>query len=676
MNSRLILWLVAVSLWWTACSGNEVTLSGQADADRPENEESEGDDRPDSDSEGPDRPGADVSGDADATSTPDVEPPAPRLVSIVFDPLETVRQLEIGVPQSVELTAWGTWSDGSVVELEPPLAYVSSDPDIASVSADGLVTIGGLATGRAVIRLSRDGFDAVGSVLVQVVSTVLAPGVDPAVEAAFDAALPGDSSTAPLWEYPENETMFPSGMTPPTLQWNANGNTIHRVRVTRGEGIVIDYFTTASELTFSEEEWGLVANGDRQPIVLELSGLSADGTLASLADARVIYSASAALSGDVYYWQVETGDIMRIPNGETEPQAVFPDNATNGNCRGCHTMSRDGGRLGFMYNGGDNPQAGLAWVDTPETPIVANGSPFRWTLMAFDPTSTRAAAVYNNTMWLADVTPGVEGGVANLGPIPAGDWATMPNWSPDGSTLAFIRRNNPGEADWSHTSGDLCLLPWDSVTQTFGAVQTLLRASSESSRPAIGWPSWSPDSQWLAINRGPSSSGADSRIYLVDPRTGDATHLARANPAGQDAVPSFSPYREGGFYWLLFYSTRPYGHLSTHKQLWVAAIDENMRSGEDGSYPAFWLPGQDMERQNITGYWAPPVCSNEGNICKTPDECCAGQECLFSDAVGSTVCQTTDCIRDGLPCVADEDCCSASICLPGLSGTAVCQRRF
>jgi hypothetical protein len=674
MNGRWILWLFTASLLWSGCSGNEVTLSEQSDTGRPQNEEPGGNERPDTDDGEPERPGADAG--AETSEERDAGPAEARLVSIVFDPLDSVQEVEIGVPQTFELTAWGTWSDGTVVELDPPLAYVSSDPEIASVSAAGVVTMTGRVAGRAEIRLTRSGFDAVGSVLVQLVGGVLDPGVDPEIPPAFDDAAPGDASTAPVWEYPEHETMFPSGMTPPTLQWNGNGNSAYRLRVTRGEGIPLTIYTVATELTFTEEQWERVANGDRQPIVLELSGLSADRTVASRAQSRVIYSASAALSGDVYYWQVETGDIMRIPNGETTPVAVFSDNATNGSCRGCHTMSRDGGRLGFMYNGGGDPRAGLAWVDTPETPIVANGSPFQWTLMAFDPTSTRAAAVYRDTMWLADVTPGLAGGVANLGPIPAGPGATMPNWSPDGSTLAFVRRNNPAEGDWSHTSGDLCVMPWDSVTQTFEAARTLLQASSEPSRPAIGWPSWSPDSQWLAINRGPRSSGADSRIYLVDPRTGDATHLARANPAGQDAVPSFSPYREGGFYWLLFYSTRPYGHLSTHKQLWVAAIDENMVSGVDGSYPAFWLPGQDLTRQNITGYWAPPVCANEGNTCKTPDECCAGQECLYSDAEGQTVCQTTDCIRDGLPCVADDDCCSASVCLPGLSGATVCQRRF
>jgi hypothetical protein len=657
------------------CSSNGISLSEESE-DATSGSDGRG--------QAPDRDAAEERPDtATDTETPlepdagvvDVAPDEPTIVSVVFEPLDAVLQTTIGASAQLALTAWGTWSDGSVTELEPPLTYRSSNPELAPVSSGGIVSTGGDATGRVTIELEVEGRIASGSVLVQIVDEVLMEGALPEDPMAFDSATTGDAATAPVWEYPENGTMFPRGIVPPVLQWASAGQSAYRVRVTRSDEVVLDLYTRTNELALPDEVWSIMASGDRVPVVMELSGLSADGTTSALADPRVIQTADAELSGDVYYWQIETGDIMRIPSGARSPTAVFSDNSTNGNCRGCHTMSRDGGTLGFMYNGGDNPRAGLARVDDPENPIIANGSTFQWTMLAFDPTATRAAAVYNNAMWLADVTPGTPGGVANLGAMPTGAGATMPNWSPDGTTLAFVRRYDG--SDWSNSHGDLCTIPWDSVTQTFGEPRTIVEGASMPGAQAVGWPSWSPDSRWIAINRGPSTNAASpSNLYLVDPASGTPTQIARANPAGMDAVPSFSPYRQGGFYWLLFYSTRAYGHTSTHKQLWVTAIDETMEPGSDGSYPAFWLPGQDPTRQNITGYWSPPICANEGNICKSPEECCSGQECLFSESEGTTVCVSTDCTRDGLPCAGDDDCCGGSVCLEGLAGVDVCQRRF
>src|SRR5690606_41625404 len=49
-----------------------------------------------------------------------------------------------------------------------------------------------------------------------------------------------------------------------------------------------------------------------------------------------IFAAEANLSGAVYYWEVNNGDILRIDEGATSPTRIFPDNNGSGTCRGCH----------------------------------------------------------------------------------------------------------------------------------------------------------------------------------------------------------------------------------------------------------------------------------------------------------------------------------------------------
>jgi len=218
-------------------------------------------------------------------------------------------------------------------------------------------------------------------------------------------------------------------------------------------------------------------------------------------------------------------------------------------------------------------------------------------------------------------------------------------------------------------------MQWDSVLGTFGLPRVIASGDGPEG-DTYSYPSWTPDSRWLAFGRAPNTGNADPQtLWMHHLASGTASRLLRANPQAMDVQPAFSPYIEGGYYWLLFYSRRPYGQLSTHKQLWVTAVRADMAPGEDGSFPAFWLPGQDPNRQNITGYWSPPTCTTVGDVCKTVDECCSGQECVFSEADGTTTCQNTDCARDSLPCTTSDECCDGSECRVSLTGVMVCQRR-
>jgi len=646
---------------------------------------------------------ADTTSPPQDTSVPEV---GPTIVGAHIEPLTVVISTQIGVPAATPLRFLMDYSDGSTRQIDNGVFWSSDEPLIANVDNTGLVSatggLGGVITVNAVYAnqsVNRD-------VRVQLSENITSGTLDPTTQGGLDSGN-FNAGVGPLWEYPENETMFPAGMSAPLFQWNVNGNAYFKLLLTRGNEVSVTVYTNINQWMPSPAQWRAIGAGYGEPIRINIYGKqSLDPAAERFAGSElVVYTADAKLAGSVYYWQVATGDIMRIDEGATAnasenctdgvdndgdgaidgadsdcPSAVFTTNANSGNCRGCHTLTRDGSRTAFMYNAGGDPRAGLAWTAAPEPSIVDNGSQWQWDFMAFNPTGDRIAAVYYGDMWLADVTPNIVGGVASLGPIPQarvnGMWATQPNWSPDGSTLAYILRYDT--VDWQYSAGDLMTMPWDPLTQTFGNPTTLkTRGPDGGTDDTLSYPSWSPDSRWIAVGSGPDNRGtAPANIHLVDPLTGDATQMLKGAPHGSAVVPSFSPFIEGGKYWLLFYNSAPYGHITATKQLWVMAIDTNMTTGTDGSHPAFWLPGQDWAQINITGYWAPAPCSASGQDCSTNSDCCLGLTCL-PDGNGANKCTPANqCSLPGDTCVTNADCCESSpvyICYPNLNGDNVCQ---
>jgi hypothetical protein len=65
----------------------------------------------------------------------------------------------------------------------------------------------------------------------------------------------------------------------------------------------------------------------------------------------------------------------------------------------------------------------------------------------------------------------------------------------------------------------------------------------------------------------------------------------------------------------------------------MAAVTlEDIAAGQDGSFPAFWLPFQDFTAHNHIAQWVdtvvtPPAgCSDVGSDCST-QACCNGETC-------------------------------------------------
>ena len=106
-------------------------------------------------------------------------------------------------------------------------------------------------------------------------------------------------------------------------------------------------------------------------------------------------------------------------------------------------------------------------------------------------------------------------------------------------------------------------------------------------------------------------------LRMMHREGGEEFELAKANGAGENShLPNFSPFDDGGYFWLAFYSTRDYGnaHVGTkgqaRRQIWVTAISNEPQTGTDPSHVPYWLPDQDPSTHNMSAYWSlppPPV---------------------------------------------------------------------
>ena len=164
----------------------------------------------------------------------------------------------------------------------------------------------------------------------------------------------------------------------------------------------------------------------------------------------------------------------------------------------------------------------------------------------------------------------------------------------------------------------------------------------------------------------------------------DATH---ANDTDYNYEPTVNPVASGGYAWVVFTSRRLYGNVAiippfcsdprgvdlveniTPKKLWVAAIDLDAKPGEDGSHPAFYLPGQELLAGNSLGFWVLDPCRPDGESCESGDQCCGGF-CRPSGQGGQLVCSEAppdaQCSRLQEKCESAGDCCDPGhLCVGG-----------
>jgi hypothetical protein len=285
--------------------------------------------------------------------------------------------------------------------------------------------------------------------------------------------------------------------------------------------------------------------------------------------------------------------------------------------------------------------------------------------------------------------------VANTG-IPTS--AMMPSFSADGTRLVY--------ADLATNGSSLAVMEFDPNT----AKAQNVRAVYSNNQYLPGWPFVLPDNRAVVFALGQANdysglgAGIDSdfldgplsELMIVDLESGKSTILARAMgyqnaadaqagktylPFGQEELhrtyyPTVSPVAGGGYFWIFFDSIRHYGNQGIHRQLWGAAIAVQAAAselatggyGEDPSYPAFYLPGQELPVANHRAFTALDPCRADGASCESGVDCCNG---FCTNGICGV--EAPRCAQTNEACKVDKDCCNYpdEFCIGGFCGPSV-----
>ncbi|MBL8678583.1 MAG: PD40 domain-containing protein [Myxococcales bacterium] len=630
-----------------------------------------------------------------------------------------------GAPATLALRAVAVRRDGMRTPVATAVWTVDNDR-IATVAADGTLTASGLVGGLLSVRAEAPGaggatLAATAMITVRVERVVATSGTVAEHSARFADAPMMDPARRANVLYPLDGAVMPNNVSPPDIQWERGAmGDVFRVRLRKRNATVTAYvpFASASfryDWLPERDVWRTIADSDPgEPCTLTVDRAINGSTDVIEGAPLTITLTRGGIYGNVYYWYwtgSTEGHVMRVDDTTaTRTRAIPnppPDPARGSRCPGCHVASRDGRFLATPLGGGVDG----AGVFDFTADLSANPSPTVFPVdrirgyyfFAFDPLSTRLLGVnYTGAMHEFDARTGTR--VVSAG-LPMAN-AIHPEWSPDGTTVAFIQRSD-GNGD-VYTRGDLALMRTID-SENFLAPTTLHVGSSLAMAPETGsadaHPTWTPDSRWIAFAHGEHSYSGDSFSNLNDPRPfggalyiiarvgGGAVRLDRGNGGamGRDSYwPTFSPFitregESGGYYWLAFMSRREYGNAQAgtrgarsrgrgggRLQLWVTAIDLESTPGTDPSHAAYWIPGQDLETGNFGAYWAPVACRPHGEVCSGDGACCSGR-CRPDPMMPSrNTCQpppAMECRREGQTCGAASDCCAPLSCFAN-----VCQR--
>ncbi len=507
----------------------------------------------------------------------------------------------------------------------------------------------GSLTGEAVLNVNLTGD------IIQPPAPAGSPGM-------FGSATPGtDAARIPVVEYPIDGAVSPRNMPPIAVQWTAAGSDLFHVTL-QSTFVTVNIYTTSLESLITDTDWANVLEstaGDNLGVSVEGLTQAAPATKFASAPVTLRIARDTIDRTAIYWWASSQGNIMSQTFGTlTAPSLVKND------CTSCHSVSRAGTRIGYSRCVGVNGTntndcnelyAGFMKYDPGTKTFVdivdAHNKAIHGSYTTFAPVGnpfptdaqSLAAVAMASGAKLSLYDPDTGNPVAsNLevqsqkGPGQPRS-GTMPDWSPDGTKIAYASTAHANQ--WIDISDSrIAVLPYQYTggQHVFGDPQFLVPdpiTLQNGTYNNFYFPSFSPDGALIVFNAARNywrnftdSRTPGQRLMLADANGSWVVDMPAVNGGFTDrdiTWAHWAPTVGSDYYWIIFSSQRDYGHLLTEsntfggcvgngvrqcKQLWIGAIARNKLTGQlDPSSPPMWLPGQDMAADNISPYWSVPA---------------------------------------------------------------------
>ena len=616
--------------------------------------------------------------------------PISGLVSLAIAPDHAILTLDgTTVPQQI-FTAMGTFSDNHIEDvtsrvewqLDPSallLGQLTSNTFAATANRGGLGHV--LAHSGSVNASATFTVTVARSFIVT--PTASGTAAVPANAAALfaNAATSGTSAMPPSIVYPNDGVILPPNLGAMELHWLTGGaaNTLFRIRFKNAALDVSVYarcetpadigggpMTTRADgciWNMTSDVWHVVSQTGRggDAITLTISGTDDAGTSAYTSAAQTFRFSRDDLNGTIYYWTTTGTQVLRYDfggDGGTPEIVLSPAQTESGFCVGCHAISHDGSKIfastGGQYNGGmmleDLTTNTLLRNSTARADHVVQFGTFAPdgnTLIGVDGDSSATSGenlmIFDTQCAAGDSHCGQQIGTISM----PGTEASHPDWSPDGTRVAF---SHVGIHQTSQRPFDCSIDYIEQMGSGWSLPRVLVPEQSGLNRYN---PQYSPDNAFVVYNEstcpmGNSTSGdcdADSdptsTIWAVNSTGGTPVRLANAMKLGaldmpgaalQATFPRFSPFvftlsnngdADTHIMWLTFASRRRYGLRdpstvpadANATWLWMVAISpETLATGGDPSFPAFCLPLQALDTSNHIATWTTQAVGTEPEL--------------------------------------------------------------
>lgn len=201
---------------------------------------------------------------------------------------------------------------------------------------------------------------------------------------------------------------------------------------------------------------------------------------------------------------------------------------------------------------------------------------------------------------------------------------TFPYWHPDGKSLWYVSAHIPAMThkemeEYQSEHGreiryDLYRRPFDEKTLTFGAADTVYKASALGKSVTLPRPS--PDGKWLLFTQGGFGTfhiwHSDADLYLMNVSTGEVRPLTEVN---SDNVESYHSWSSSGR-WIIFSSRRDDG---SYTRPYIAYFGPDGKAGKPFRLPQR-TPDFDDERMksyNIPEFMVKPVEVSKAELVST-----------------------------------------------------------